>query len=159
LALCGYGISEEVSRKLIKEEIQKPHGVLPWRHLEGFALLALEQMGIEWAKPMSNTVFFDRGIPDIRAYLNCSNISVPDELSAKEKVCPYFHTVFWCAPWPEIYENDPERPQSYEEAYLLGVEIKKVYEGQGYKILEVPNCSPKERAHFIEKNLMGTLLN
>ncbi|MDW7694352.1 AAA family ATPase [Flammeovirgaceae bacterium SG7u.111] len=154
LQSLGYIISEEVSRKLIQQESSKKKGLLPWENLPAFALLCCKEMATEWEHASQNPsfVFFDRGMPDILAYLRCNNL--PD-LGVKKSILshPYYTTVFWCPPWEEVYVNDPERPQSYTEAFALGTAIQKVYIELGYKVIELPKTTVETRAEMIFSEL------
>lgn len=154
LAWQGHATSQEVSRKIIKAESQKSDGILPWNRLNDFAILSLRDMSREWNNcPQNGPVFFDRGIPDISAYLKCNGLPKPEIVHVRERTMPYFKKVFWCAPWPEIYENDPERPQSFEEAIRLGLEIKNIYESLNYDVVEIPMVTPAERCSFVLDHL------
>jgi predicted ATPase len=46
--------------------------------------------------------------------------------------------VFILPPWPEIYVNDAERPQTLAETESLHDAIRAVYESLGYELIEVP---------------------
>ena len=127
LAEFGFMICREVSRTIIQQEVKIPNGVLPWTDLRGFADLCQEQMCQDWERfaKYPHCVFYDRGLPDILGYLNLSQIQ-PSEYLLRQIIRHRYHSlVFWCPPWPDIYVNDSERPQTFPEAEALGLEIKK----------------------------------
>jgi len=151
LAKEGYTIFEEVSRRLIREQQQLPDGVLPWHNLDRFATLALDAMQQQYVQAHihQQPVFFDRAIPDIAGYLKCAGLSVGETLATALKESIYASPVFICPPWEEIYVNDPERPQTYQEAVHLHSEIQAAYLNAGYTVIEVPQLTVRERVQFI----------
>jgi predicted ATPase len=60
----------------------------------------------------------------------------------------YNPTVFYFAGWQEIYTNDEERKISFAGAQAFGIDVKSIYEGLGYQMLEVPRLSIEERVKF-----------
>ncbi|TRX62759.1 AAA family ATPase [Fulvivirga sp. M361] len=155
LASGNFDVCPEVSRKLIREEKQKPDGILPWTDMRGFAQRCLELMVNDWERVggCSGKVFYDRGIPDIIAYLKLNNIEPHAELLEVIAQKRYHPVVFWCPPWQEIYRNDPERPQRFREAQALGKELKKAYEKYQYRVVVMPKVPVLQRADFILEHL------
>ena len=115
-----------------------------------------EQQFLEAEKNSSNTVFFDRGIPDVHAYLNFLNTDYPDYFHNKSNQYLY-HTVFMLPPWKEIYTSDNERYESFEEAVAIYHHLKKAYREIGYQIKTVPFGSIKERTDFVLDSLKSEL--
>ena len=100
----------------------------------------------------TNIVFFDRGIPDVFAYMNYLKISYPpvfEEMSHKLK----YDRVFMMPPWKEIYENDNERYESYEACIEIHEFLMAAYSKIGYTIDLVPAGSVDERVEYILKAL------
>lgn len=155
LSKMGLATVPEASRILIKQEIKKPAGMLPWKDMAGFARLCQQRMQRDFIRNngKESPVFFDRALPDVVAYLQLHRLAPEQQLKDLIATHRYYPQVFWCGPWPEIYVNDPERPQSYQEAEWLGLKIKKVYESYGYKVLEVPKARVKERVKYIVETL------
>lgn len=151
LSRLGYVTFSEVSRTLIRQQMQLEHGVLPWKNVEGFASLALREMRQQYrdATSMNNLCFFDRGIPDIIGYIHFSNLTLSAEILKMAEDHAYAPVVFICPPWPEIYVNDPERPQTLEDALGLFHSIKAAYLTLHYTIIEVPHDIVSIRAQFI----------
>lgn len=151
----NFDVCPEVSRQLIQQEKQKPGGILPWDDMSSFARLCLKLMIKDWEKAAdrSGKVFYDRGIPDIIAYLKLKNIEPHMELLEVIAQKRYHPVVFWCPPWEEIYKNDPERPQRFPEAQALGTELKKVYEKHQYSVVVMPKVPVLQRADFILEHL------
>ena len=149
-----YNYSEEVSRQLIMEESAKSSSCLPWIDLPCFAERALERMVASYHAAAENVLtFFDRGIPDIVAYLTVAGLPVPGIYEEALQRYPYARTVFLLPPWQEIYIQDEARWQTFEEAERIGHHIKNIYLSSGYEIVELPRCPVEERAGLIVKKL------
>lgn len=151
----GYLVSEEASRSLIIEEKRKNSHCLPWIDLGCFAQKALARMiqNYKQASPAAGITFFDRGIPDIIAYLKAAQLPVDNFYQQALKHHPYNPLVFLAPPWLEIYVNDSERWQTFEEAVTLFHTIKETYQAFNYTILQLPKASVEERVKFIEAHL------
>src|SRR5262249_61803297 len=93
-------------------------------------------------------VFFDRGIPDIIAYARFFGMdSSAEESAARRHRCN--ELVFMAPSWSSIYVVDEERTMTVEAARVFGDEVRAVYSGLGYRVIDVPLHSPRERAEFI----------
>ncbi|MCG2459977.1 ATP-binding protein [Flavobacteriaceae bacterium F89] len=97
-------------------------------------------------------VFFDRGIPDVIAYMDCAGQPYDNSFTDACKNYTY-DQVFLLPPWEEIYTADNERYEDFREALLLYGFLKRTYEKYGYKILEVPIGTITERVTFIVNHL------
>ena len=151
----NFMVCPEISRILIREEMKKQTGVLPWNNMRDFAQLCLYRMVEDWERVAHrhDDVFYDRGIPDIIAYLNLNDIEPAEELIEVIARKRYHRVVFWCPPWPEIYVNDAERPQTFPEAQALGSAIKYVYEKNQYQVVSMPKVPVQQRADFLLQHL------
>ncbi|HFS67052.1 MAG TPA: ATPase [Flavobacteriia bacterium] len=98
-------------------------------------------------------VFFDRGIPDVFAYMNYLGVTYPDIFVAESKKNKYHPTIFLMPPWKEIYITDNERYESFEQSLAIHNHLKLAYSKLGYKIVEVPFRSVDERVDFILDHL------
>lgn len=155
----GFDGVEEASRQLITELVAAGSDCLPWNNLPLFAEKVLERMILTYQAVCSkeDIIFFDRGIPDIIAYLNVAGLPVPQKYNAALQQHPYHPLVFILPPWEEIYINDAERWQTFEESVQLYTAIQKTYQDAGYKLIEVPKVSVEERVTFIQKILVEAL--
>ncbi|MEM6936221.1 MAG: AAA family ATPase [Pseudomonadota bacterium] len=158
LTLRGHAHLPEVSRRLIREQRAIEDGVLPWRSLTAFAALAVEAMlrDHDLAERQAGIVFFDRGLPDVFGYLRNSGLEIPDRWKRAHDRCTYAQQVFILPPWPEIYVNDDERPQTLDESRALHAEISRAYEQLGYELIEVPKIRVDQRADFVLEQLCST---
>lgn len=104
----------------------------------------------EWySVPSDKLTFFDRGIPDIIAYLKLAELTVPEEFTDALALHPYEKKVFILPPWQDIYVNDAERWQDFEEAEATGKMIKETYTAFGFEVIEVPKTTVENRVKFI----------
>ncbi|WP_420154689.1 AAA family ATPase [Siphonobacter sp.] len=154
----GYPTSAEVSRLLIQEQVQRGSKRVPWNDLSGFAGLALERMQRAYQQAQEPLTFFDRGIPDILAYLRVGNIPVPPEWIQVAHQYPYAPWMLMAPPWKEIYVNDAERWQTFAEATRLYETLSEVYQSLGYQLIVLPQVSVAERVAFVESILEQGLL-
>ena len=154
LRQSGYPCHAEVSRQLIIELKERGSGCLPWLDLPCFAGKVLQRM-VSSFEEAGNTgpVFFDRGIPDIIAYLRAARLPVEDVYYAALEKYRYAPTVFLLPPWEEIYVRDSERWQTFAEAALLADHIRAVYRQAGYQVAELPLSSVQQRIIFIQDTL------
>jgi predicted ATPase len=144
----------EASRQLIMEEMGEKSNCLPWIDLPCFAERALERMVAAYEEASDiDPVFFDRGIPDIIAYLTIAGLSVPEKYHAIADHCIYDSTVFLLPPWPEIYIRDDARWQTFEEAEAIYHQIKVTYQAAGYQLMELPKATTGQRAMLIRHHL------
>ena len=151
----GYATSEEVSRQLIIQEASRGSNCLPWVNLSCFAHKVLCRMvqNYKHAQSSAGTTFFDRGIPDIISYLQVAGLPVDEIYEQAAQQYHYKQVVFLAPPWPEIYVNDSERWQTFEEAEALYKAIKATYQSLKYTILELPKASVAERTDFVISHL------
>jgi len=111
-----------------------------------------EQQFIEAHKSDNDLIFFDRGIPDVHAYMNHFGTKYPEMFLEKSKKYRY-NTIFLLPPWKEIYITDDERYESYELSISIYNQLKAAYTALDYEIIEVPHSSIMIRADFILKQL------
>lgn len=93
-------------------------------------------------------VFFDRGIPDVLAYMDCfyqTYGSVFDESCQHMR----YNQVFLMPPWKEIHISDNERYESFDESLRIYDCLKNTYKNLAYEVSVVPEGSVSERIEFI----------
>jgi predicted ATPase len=92
--------------------------------------------------------FFDRGMPDVLAYMSYFNQSIGGKFI---DICNT-HTydfIFLLPPWKAIYTDDEERFETFEQASDIYHKLKEAYQQFGYQIIEVPFGSIEDRTNFI----------
>lgn len=97
-------------------------------------------------------VFFDRGVPDVLAYMDCFN-QVYDE-SFKEACINYkYDFIFLMPPWKEIHVNDSGRFESFDESLRINDCLAHSYASFGYTVQIVPKDTILNRVEFILKHI------
>ncbi|PKQ65108.1 hypothetical protein BZG02_04565 [Labilibaculum filiforme] len=148
----GHQCFKEVSRMVIQEQHLIGGDKVPWRNLSEFAEICFERMSSQLSKcKLEGICFFDRGLPDIIAYVRRGKLTVPTKYFNKSK--QYNQTVFLAPPWQEIFINDAERPESFEDAVEIAAFLKNTYQELGFTVIELPKFSVSKRAQFITNYL------
>ncbi|NNK75292.1 MAG: ATP-binding protein [Maribacter sp.] len=99
-------------------------------------------------KARSEMVFFDRGIPDILAYMDCFKQTYDAIFSDACKNHRY-DKIFLMPPWEEIHTTDKERYESFEESLQIHNCLKNSYVQHAYDVTTVPKGTINERIAFI----------
>lgn len=148
---AGFAVAEEVSRQLIQEQVALGSNQVPWLDLAGFADLALTRMVAQHqlATRRGGVTFFDRGLPDLLAYLVVAGQPVPPTYYAAVATHRYQPQVFMAPPWPEIYVNDTERWQTFDESVTLYHALRLAYQQVGYTVVELPKTTVAARVDFV----------
>lgn len=156
-ALEAQGIScvVEVGREIILEQLASAGKALPWEDRAAFADLMFKKSVQDFnaIEETDQLVFFDRGIPDTIGYLELCGLDVPVEMTNALKDFRYCNTIFLTPPWLEIYKNDSERKQTFQEAVQTYEVIKGVYLRLKYYVVELPKLAVQERIQFIMDSL------
>jgi predicted ATPase len=93
-------------------------------------------------------IFFDRGIPDIVAYMEYSGDSYPKKFDEACKNHKY-KQVFILAPWQDIFISDNERYENFDQAIEIHENLIKTYKHYGYNLIDVPFGAIEIRTDFI----------
>lgn len=148
----GFQCFEEISRIVIKEQHEIGGDKVPWLNLAEFAEICYKRMSSQLDKCNANSkCFYDRGIPDIIAYVKRGGLPVPSKYFNKSK--DYNRIVFLAPAWKEIFINDSERPESFEDSVEISLFLKETYFDLGFTVIELPRSSVLERVHFISNYL------
>jgi len=94
------------------------------------------------------TIFLDRGLPDVLAYMDYFESNYPVEFV---ETCQNnrYDQVFVLAPWQEIFVSDTVRYENFEQAELIHKHLLNSYKNFGYHLLDVPFESIEKRSNFI----------
>lgn len=98
-------------------------------------------------------IFFDRGMPDVLAYMDYYGQNVPKEFTTVVKKNRY-HKVFLLPMWQDIFVPDDERFENYDEALKINECLHSTYRKLGYDVTVVPKSSVEERTAFIIQNII-----
>ena len=99
-------------------------------------------------RSMKNHVFYDRGIPDILAYMDFFTQKYDAHFTDACKNYRY-EKIFILPPWKDIYISDNERFESYEEAEKIHLALENTYKMYDYSPITVPFGTVEERSRFI----------
>ncbi|MGH9614378.1 MAG: AAA family ATPase [Bryobacteraceae bacterium] len=147
----GYRYIPEVARRIIQEQVESGGKALPWADTALYTELMLRRSIESFLEhtPASEIMFADRGIPDTLCYARLIGLSPRDAIRSACAKYRYALRVFIAPPWKAIYETDSERKQDFDEAVQTHEQMVDVYEECGYKLLELPQLGPAERADFV----------
>jgi len=148
---CMHEISREVTSMAKKQGIEQLFLTDPLLFSK-MLLEGREQQYLQAEQSESELIFFDRGIPDVHAYLNYLGITYPNLYEDKSKKYVY-DKIFLMPPWETIYITDNERYESFEQSLAIHNHLKKSYSELNYTIIEVPFGTIEERTNFILENL------
>jgi len=148
LSEAGLPTSIEAGRAIIQDQVAIGGGALPWGDRGAFAELMLcwEMRSYrEMLGRMERPVFFDRGVPDVAAYLRLCGLPVPAHIDQAARLLRYNRRVFIAPPWPEIFRQDAERKQNFAEAAATYQALVATYQDYGYELVSLPLASVAER--------------
>ena len=147
----------ETGRSIIREEVAAGGDALPWGDRAAFARRMFRQSVSDYDahRATQAPVFFDRGIPDVTGYLHLCGIAIPPDMAAANHTMRYNPLVFVAPPWEEIFRNDGERKQSFEEAVATFDAMVATYRRLGYRLSLLPQTSVAERVDFILRSLQA----
>jgi predicted ATPase len=152
LSRSGEVCHAEISRALIREQLSSGGRLLPWADLLGFAAECAARMRAAIrACPGDSRCFFDRGLPDLMGYLRHGGHAPPPEW--REASAAYARIVFLAPAWRDIYVQDAERPQTFEEAAALGAHVREAYLDCGFTLVELMRGSVEERVAQVRRCL------
>ncbi|NQX77444.1 ATP-binding protein [Gilvibacter sp.] len=158
----GYQVFPEVIREFTAEETATQDSpqiatnpIVFAKDSDGFnrrLLLGRQQQFFAGAALEKYPVFYDRGLPDVLAYMDYFNQEYGAEFEAYCTDHKY-DQVFIMPPWEAIFHADGGRFETFEQAVDLHESLDLRYKYFGYELLEVPRLSIDERVHFILNEL------
>jgi predicted ATPase len=155
LSRRGYHTVEEPGRNIVREALATGSDALPWVNADAFVRKAIEFASASLARTRSINapVFFDRSAVDALAHFERLSITAPPDLKMLGERCLYSSPVFFAPPWETLYEQDEERPLSFETAVLEYEWLRHAYPMRGYTIIDLPKSSVSARADFVLRTL------
>lgn len=148
LQASEYECMPEASRRVITSEQLSGNNGLPWQNIERFTKLAYEQTRDD-LKQLMGATFSDRSLIDHVAYLKHANKPVPRYLEEVWFESLYHPIVFFCPPWEDIYQTDPQRPHRFEDQASLSIQLTETYEQMGFELVFLPKTSTEERTAYV----------
>jgi predicted ATPase len=155
----GYLTVPEVARDIIKEQLALGGNAMHTGDRQAFLEKMLKHSLDDYLirEHEKTAVFFDRGLPDLYGYAKRFCNMEHQQVNNAVARFKYSDTVFIFPPWKEIYINDNERQQDYNESIETYAALKEAYELCGYHLLEIPFLSVEERVDFILRKLKHQL--
>jgi predicted ATPase len=151
----GYACIEEISRQVTldakKEGIDQLFLTNPLL-FSNLLLKGRQKQYVDADVFENQTVFFDRGIPDVLAYMDYIGDSYPKCFT---EVCNgnLYDGVFVLKPWKSIYKIDNERYENFEQAEKIHDCLVKTYRKYNYNLTDVPFDTIEKRTDFILNTL------
>jgi predicted ATPase len=151
LEAAGYSRTIEAGRGIIQQQVAIGRPALPQTDPRLFAemMLAWEIRSYDQATRLPGIVFFDRGVPDVKGYLHLMQRPIPQHLDNAVRRYRYNTRVFIAPPWPEIFRQDAERTQTFDEAVRTYESLAHTYRTEGYELVPLPQVSIAARAEFL----------
>lgn len=155
LAEKGYRCYPEISRDVTLEARKNGIEQLFLQNPLLFSELLLEgrkKQFLDACADKAETVFIDRGLPDVLAYMHYIGDSYPPHF---DQTCRnhVYTRIFVLPPWKEIYTSDEARYESFEQAQHIYDHLLETYGKYGYTMTEVPKDTVANRVAYIEKHL------
>lgn len=150
LSMRDFFCGAEAAREIIEEQKARSGSILPEiDRMAFFREVVRRRIEIFKAAPGQGACFFDRGLPDCRAFLTASSFTVPDWFEALEKRYRYADLVFITPPWERIFIRDNVRRESFGDSCKLHEMIVRAYTDLGYRTCDLPMAGVHERVDFI----------
>jgi len=145
----GHACFEEISREIIKEELAKGSGILPWENLDAFSEKVINGRVEHFNAAKPGKSFYDRSIIDTIAYLHLDSAPVPPVWDKLAKDLRYYTKIFITPPWREIFITDSERKETFQQLLDVHQIMMDSYKEYGYELIEIPKMSIEERTEFV----------
>ena len=148
----GFTCFDEVSRDIIKEAQKEGIEQLFLADPLLFSRKLIEGRLKQYHKADKTNkplIFFDRGIPDVNAYLRYVKQDIPEEFEKITKEHPYYRLTFIMPPWEDIYTTDAERYESFNQAQLIHNKLVNYYKELEYYLIFVPFGPVEKRVDYI----------
>ncbi len=146
----GYCAIREAAREQIRISLEQNSRVLPWGDILEFSRRVQAQMIQDYHLfPEADFCFYDRCLLDVLSYLYLDGRDIYAELALDIDNHSYYNKVFILPPWQEIFVQDNERTETFEETVKAFEVIRQTYQDHGYEVVEIPKGTIQERADFI----------
>ena len=147
----GHNCLEEISRQVTLDAKQNGIDQLFLKNPLLFSELLLKgryAQFLESKKLESEIVFFDRGIPDVLAYMDFIGDEYPESFIDTCRASIY-DAVFILKPWEAIYTSDNERYEDFDQAVKIHKHLINTYQSYNYRLIDVPFETVEKRTDFI----------
>lgn len=151
-AAAGYPTSPEVARRIL----QQPGGMeLRQTDPLGFAEAMAEAHIREFERNADEPglVLFDRGLPDVVGFLDVSGLPVSPAIDQVCRTIRYSGPILRAPAWAEIYVQDPERIQDWQQAVASDDAVTAAWKRYGYTVTDLPLAGVEERLRFLRRSI------
>ena len=148
---CFPEVSREVTLKAQEDGIEQLFLTDPLLFSK-MLLEGREKQFLEADQTNNDLIFFDRGIPDIPAYLRYFKTDFPSYFTEKSEQYRY-DKVFLFSPWEEIFVSDNERYENFNQSKEIHTFLIDTYQKLGYNLINVPFGNVNDRTNFIINSL------
>ena len=124
--------------------------IIPNDNREAFQQMVEKQNVFNYTKNKNG--FFDRSLVDEIGFRNFYKKEPNQKLIDNCNKLRY-DKVFFFNPWKEIFVNDSERKETFEQSVEISKCLVDGYKDFGYKLIMMPNLSVEERIKFILDNI------
>lgn len=149
-AAAGLHTSHEVARELLRAP-----GGMALRETDplGFAdaMLAAHLREFAEACALERPTIFDRGLADVVGFLGVSGLPVSAEIDAACRDVRYCGPILRAPAWQEIYRQDAQRIQTWEEASASDAAVTAAWKRYGYEVIDLPLAQVAERLAFLRR--------
>ncbi|MTI30954.1 AAA family ATPase [Xanthovirga aplysinae] len=154
-----FRVVPEHGRQILKEQLSIGGKALHWEDsiLYKELILSRDLMAYHQAKSYKGVVYFDRSLVDVLGYTRLLGLKDEAHVLKAINLYRYNKKVFIAPPWKEIYANDEERKQDFNEAIHTYEAMKSAYSDSGYELINLPKVSVDKRLEFILECSRGLL--
>ena len=118
-----------------------------------FAAAMLKAERAAWLAGKTGCSIYDRGFPDIVGFIELESLSVSTEIEEACRHLRYSGPIFRAAPWREIYSQDEERIQSWDQAVESDLAVCTAWNKYGYELVDLPLAPVTDRVQFVRDKL------
>ena len=157
----GYPVVGETGRSIIRDRLAR--GLSPRPGPAEFARQLFEADLAQYQRLRDATAhygqasaaitFFDRSFLDSACLIAAVDKGYFGQIGEMLKNYRFNRRVFITPPWREIYCNDGERDQTFEEAIASYQTLDSWYRTIGYAPVDLPFCSVEDRVGFILRSI------
>lgn len=151
-AAAGMATSPEVARALL----QSPGGMeLRASDPLGFAEAMAEAHAREYERFADHPgpVLFDRGFPDVVGFLDVSGLAISPAIDRACRELRYHGPILRAPAWADIYAQDDERIQDWEQAVASDEAVTAAWQRYGYAVSKLPLADVAARLAFLRASL------
>ena len=149
----GYQCVPESARAIIQERMRIGLPKRPAAREFADQTLRQDQAQYRGVQRSKGPVFFDRGVIDALGMCYETGQAGWVEIQQVLREYPFHVEALVFPPWEEIYVQDTERDQSFEDAVRVDGAVRRWYQRCGFELVEVPRVDAEARCDFILNRL------